>query len=337
MCAYIRIINRGSKQISMILVMGKSRVGPKRAVTIPRLELQAATLGVKIGDFLIQELKYPSLSLYYWTDSKTVLGYISNDAKKFHTYVSNRVQRIRDSSSPQQWRYVASKENPADMASRGGDVMELYTSWLHGPEFLSHPSLCLNTHQVMEYPLHPEDPEIQRVFVHAADITETHSFLCMFDSISEWVKVGRIINHILKFIRLTRKIKVSSIVSDSDTLDAITIMIQRAYFPEELDRAAKSMPIVKSSSLFKLDPFLDSKGILRVGGRLRDGLTAYRVSHPAVLPAKAHLTQLFCQQTRREMDNYQPRPQQRYLFGWTRISYDRVFDPEMCQVYEATR
>ena len=116
--------------------------------------------------------------------------------------------------------------------------MELYTSRLHGPQFLFHPSLCLNTNQVMEYPLQPEDPEIKCVFVHAAEITETHSFLCKFDSISEWVNVGRIIGHILKFIKQTRKIKESCTVSDSGTLDAITIMLQ-------------TMPIVNSSSLYK--------------------------------------------------------------------------------------
>ena len=41
-CAYIRMIESTLSQISVSLVMSKSRVGPQKAVTIPRLELQVS-------------------------------------------------------------------------------------------------------------------------------------------------------------------------------------------------------------------------------------------------------------------------------------------------------
>ena len=47
----------------------------------------------------------------------TVLRYIANESKRFHTYVANRVAIIRDDSSLLQWRHVESKSNPADDAS----------------------------------------------------------------------------------------------------------------------------------------------------------------------------------------------------------------------------
>ena len=75
--------------------MGKARVAPQKILTIPRLELQAATLAVKIGNFLIKELKFEEIDSYFWSDSETVLGYISNEVKRFHTFVLNRVERIR--------------------------------------------------------------------------------------------------------------------------------------------------------------------------------------------------------------------------------------------------
>lgn len=53
------------------------------------------------------------------TDSKVVLGYIANDARRFHTIVGNKVQQIRDRSMPDQGRYVDTKSNPVDDASRG--------------------------------------------------------------------------------------------------------------------------------------------------------------------------------------------------------------------------
>lgn len=64
---------------------------PKKTVSIPRLELAAATLSVKIVDILKDELEYGNIEDYYWTDSKVVLGFISNESNRFHVYVANRV------------------------------------------------------------------------------------------------------------------------------------------------------------------------------------------------------------------------------------------------------
>ena len=73
----------------------------------------------------------------YYTDSKVVLGYIKNDTRRFHVYVANRVQTIRNLSQPDQWEYVESSVNPADQATRGlkpDQLME--SSWIKGPDFL---------------------------------------------------------------------------------------------------------------------------------------------------------------------------------------------------------
>ena len=49
--------------------MGKACVTPKKTVSILRLELAAATISVKIGDMLKNELEYEDIEDYYWTDS----------------------------------------------------------------------------------------------------------------------------------------------------------------------------------------------------------------------------------------------------------------------------
>ncbi len=69
-----------------------------------------------------------------------VLGYIYNEKRRFHVYVSNRVQRIRTSTSPEQWHYVSSEHNPADDATRPIASTKLQdTIWFSGPAFLHHP------------------------------------------------------------------------------------------------------------------------------------------------------------------------------------------------------
>ena len=98
--------------------MGKARVAPRKTVSIPRLELVAAAVSVRVADVLKNELDYERIEEFYWTDSKVVLGFINNESRRFHVYVANRVQLIRDYTSPLQWRYVESASNPADEGSQ---------------------------------------------------------------------------------------------------------------------------------------------------------------------------------------------------------------------------
>ena len=65
------------------LVMGKSRVAPLKLVTIPRLELTAAVFASKIGCVLHKELECKEVKETYWTDNKTVMGYMKKMQEDF--------------------------------------------------------------------------------------------------------------------------------------------------------------------------------------------------------------------------------------------------------------
>ncbi|XP_038063112.1 uncharacterized protein LOC119733815 [Patiria miniata] len=106
-CSYLRLRN-GEGRVHCVLVMGKCRVCPLKAVTIPRLELNAAVVSVRVSALVQRELDYQDYSEVFWTDSQVVLGYIAIDACRFHVFVANRVQIIRDHTEPSQWRHVHS-------------------------------------------------------------------------------------------------------------------------------------------------------------------------------------------------------------------------------------
>ena len=80
-CSYIRLENDKGK-IHCSLVLGKARVAPLKMVTIPRLELTAAVVSVRVSEMLRQELQYEGVQEIFWMDSKVVLGYIKNDSKE---------------------------------------------------------------------------------------------------------------------------------------------------------------------------------------------------------------------------------------------------------------
>ena len=164
-CCYLRLINE-LDQVHCSFIVGKARVTPLKHKTIPRLEFAAATTSARMSEFVRNELEYPEMKEFFWTDSRVVLGYINNEAKRFHAYVANRVQQIRDLTDPNAWFYVATNNNPADEASRGLTTKQLVEGslWLTGPEFLWRSGLCKPEN--VELPrLQHSDPEVKKVSV----------------------------------------------------------------------------------------------------------------------------------------------------------------------------
>ena len=100
------------------LIMGKARMAPRKFASIPRVELVATVLPKKISNMIKKELLLQELDEYFWTDSRVMLGYSGNATRAFRTFVANRVHMIQENNNAEQWKYVPSKENPSDDASR---------------------------------------------------------------------------------------------------------------------------------------------------------------------------------------------------------------------------
>ena len=114
---YLRQVdNRGENCAA--LFFDQFRVAPVQITSIPRLELCAAILTAQAVDKIIKEIDTGIDEVAFYTDSKVVLGYIQNESRGFYVYVANRVQLIRKISNPEQWTYVDTNENPADLATR---------------------------------------------------------------------------------------------------------------------------------------------------------------------------------------------------------------------------
>ena len=136
---------------------------------ILRLELTAAVVSVKVSCLLKRELDYKNVTEFFWTDSKVVLGYIHNEARRFHTSVSNRIQFIREKTTLDQWSYVPTEQNPADHASRGLIVNELCNStWLRGASFLWKP-------EYFTVDLAIGDPEVRSTQAFAVNVHASFS------------------------------------------------------------------------------------------------------------------------------------------------------------------
>ena len=71
-----------------------------------------------------------------------------------------------------------------------------------------------------------------------------------------------------------------------------TRFIQRRAFPGEITVLMHGRAVGKRSPLHTLHPFLDSQGLLRVGGQLHLARLPYSQRHPTILPKKCHLGRL---------------------------------------------
>ena len=94
--------------VNTSFLLGKAKVAPSRGLTIPRMELCAAVLAVDIATIIQDQLHIDSDAFTYFLDSQVVLGYVTNETRRFtcsRETVSTRfvlvARRISGSMNPQ--------------------------------------------------------------------------------------------------------------------------------------------------------------------------------------------------------------------------------------------
>ncbi|XP_073766183.1 uncharacterized protein isoform X2 [Danio rerio] len=299
-CSYLRTVS-ASGEVHCSFVMGKSRVAPTKITTIPRLELSAAVVAVRVSDMLKKELDIKDLQECFWIDSKVVLGYINNDARRFQVFVANRVQRIKLSTESNQWKYVGTEDNPADSASRGLMVEQLVaSSWLKGPKFLWQKDLPSDEVKVGDV-ITSNDPELRKVQVFNIQANKEKSLLERLLKFSDWARMVKAIARLKRYVREakgfeSKAFEPTTLEQRKDAELFIIRLVQEATFSHEMTSLKKQLAFTSDaqtkSQLYKLSPFLDNQGILRVGGRLANATLHLDVKYPAILPRKNHFSAL---------------------------------------------
>ena len=74
-------------------------VSPSSNLSVPRRELCSLVLGNKIGQKLAEELEVERDKVYLHSDSLIAMYWLQKEPRKLNTYVSNRIQKIREGVS----------------------------------------------------------------------------------------------------------------------------------------------------------------------------------------------------------------------------------------------
>ncbi|KAL7874304.1 hypothetical protein SRHO_G00052740 [Serrasalmus rhombeus] len=316
-----------SNQVHCSFVLGKARVAPLKPTTIPRLELTAAALAVKVDVMLKKELQLQLADSKFWMDSTAVLKYIANEKIRFKTFVANRIAIILQASNVHQWSYVNTQLNPADCASRGQRVSTFLKNevWIAGPSFLSKPE--------REWPVEPdhqeesmaEDPEVKKsILVNATVVESTDAMQQLIQYFSSWIRLKKAVAWFTRLkqtlVNMSRKRKELKVLcSDEQQLNkemlsckrslehtyltvedlqkaeiAMIVHCQNNSFQEEISALRRKDSVKKSSRIFRLNPQLE-EGILRVGGRLSRASMPTEAKHPMIIPKNHHVADLILQ------------------------------------------
>jgi len=136
-CLYMRSTD-SNKKISCELLCSTSEVPPLKQLTIPRLELCAATLLSKLYKKATGALNITINKYYLWTDSSIVLTWIQSLPNKWNIFVGKRVALIQEETESASRRHVPFESNPADLISRGCEpsTLSIFTLWWKGPQWL---------------------------------------------------------------------------------------------------------------------------------------------------------------------------------------------------------
>ncbi|XP_072403133.1 uncharacterized protein [Diabrotica undecimpunctata] len=308
-CVYLRTSHENGF-ISCNLISSKSRVSPVKVVTLPRLELLGvlllSNLVTKILSVLIPSQSQIN-SVNLWTDSEVVLAWINSHPSRWSTFVANRVTQIQELTSNHTWRHVRSKDNPADILSRGATPLQLLDCdlWFNGPQFLSDPHFDFNLF-VYNGPSSinvDELPELKRVthLIRKPD-SQVYDALCKF---SCFTRLQRAFVYCLRFIHNVRaKSHRRTGPLTPHELSSSELMIikltQSHFFSSEIQFLMDNR-LLNDKSIRKLNPFLDSSQMIRVGGRLLFSDVSYDQKFPLLLPSKSHIVNLLLTREHRRL------------------------------------
>ena len=232
---YIRYTSPDGR-IHVSFVIAKSRIACLKQLSIPRLEFQAALLAVRLADTAKRELDLHISDTIFWSDSKTVLPYISNESRRFHTFVANT------------WGLHASE-------------ITHNCRWITGPSFLRQTEDKWPKEIEPKAPLLEDDIEVKKT-VWTGLLEDNGNRLPVPAKFSSWIRYRRVVAWILRFVqntRLQRNERIITPLKVREIRQAEEVLIKRAQsesFPKDIEYLKSKKGLPSRSRLLPLRPFL---------------------------------------------------------------------------------
>ncbi|XP_055638129.1 uncharacterized protein LOC129776484 [Toxorhynchites rutilus septentrionalis] len=298
---YLRFVRNGD--VECTLVGAKTRVAPIKYTSIPRLELQAAVIGCRLASSIKKNLNFKISKHVFWTDSRNVLCWLRSDHRRYSVFVASRVGEILESTDLQDWRWVPTGSNVADDGTRWKTRPDLTSEsrWYMGPAFLKK---CEAEWPVLPIKTVSTEEELRpRILVHClapASVIDVGRFSSWRTMIAVTAWVFRFFSNLRH--RISGESTTSGPIASEELRRAEQYhfkQAQREVYQNEItvlktcDSNGTYKHLQKSSPLYKLSPFVDEFGVLKMRGRT--GTCTYLhadARNPTILPPNHPITSL---------------------------------------------
>jgi len=286
------------------LVMAKNRVAPLKNLTLPKLELMAAVVASRVARFVIDALYLQDTHTYFWGDSQITLHWLQS-TKVLPQFISRRVQEIKKVVPGATWGYCPTKDNPADLLTRGVDFKYLSFPnclWWKGPTWITMPDNWpkwqpqLNVHLLAAAAIAEE-------FVPQPATNEKDTGLHQVINITNYSSLNRLLAvtaYVYRYINNLHRSqpRQSGPLTAKELSSAQMKLVQNCQqqtYPKEIasiksksvHSGTKKPPLVRQLRLF-----IDDAGLLRCGGRIHNAPLSELAKFPYLLPQNNHLTLL---------------------------------------------
>lgn len=282
--AYLRNATTGE----LAFVMAKSRLAPSPKLSIPRLEFCALLLGVRMQSYLISSFNLRAVEKFVWSDSKCVLAWISSN-KILPVAVEKHLQEISNAEI-NEFRYVPTDMNPADVVSRGALLDDLLrSSWLDGPEWLrkmdSWPQRIVIEPEIIQ-----EDQTEQVMFVQGQNAVPIKPpFSLNPQDFSEWKFLLRRTAHCIHLLNICLKRDFIKVAAPIDYKAARILWLRW----DQRSNGSDDEKLMEAVSHFKKVQIVkDEQGIVRCVSRLQNTRLPWDTIQPIVLVKGSRITEL---------------------------------------------
>ena len=285
-------------------VNGESKLSPKGATSIVRLELCAAVQATEMSQRICQQLTRKPDSVSFYTDSRVVLAYIANSSKHFSRYVQRRLDLISKVSTAADWNFIEGTNNPADLATKPTTPARLKSSeWFSGPKLLGLDKEPVGATQIAEL-FEGVLPEVETPQYTTLKTAEPKSLLSPLHSgpkrwFTSWTSLLRITRTVIQIAKYwVEKIRKKPGRSpESPTTDSIRAkhLLYQEMQKSISDELGDAIKIPCEHRLAPLCPYRDAGGLVRVGGRLRLAACPEGTKHPVLISQNHPWTKLLIQ------------------------------------------
>ena len=253
--------------ITSSLIKAATKLAPKTCLSIPKLELNAALLGSRLlghtGSYITRPIQRRTL----FTDSSCVRNWLRGVPSQYKPFFGSRIGECQLRTSPEEWRFVPGKLNPADLATRSAFNSEavLPSLWTNGPEFV----LKNRDSWPEDLPWMTVKEGLRKVKVNVAAVKPVFDWDAVTVSEEDLLTLTQQGSKIFELIKIC----------------------QEEVYESEFKCIRKGKNLKPTSSLLTLSPFIGDDGLLHLGTRARRARLPYEVLHPPLLPGRHPLAE----------------------------------------------